>query len=350
MTSKVQRLMVLGRSSREGAMRIHGQGIAEARPWAIVAFSLSMLVVLSVGVWGSDWGLAVRLAGSAVGTGQPRLIPLPVGLIIQDKAPKGWSHMVLKSVPRLESGDRDSLPASAAKTATMFRMVILADVKPTDVDEQDWVLDRVGLGICVPRDEDQDIVVSSDRVDALGVRLSTVERLVLDSAEAELAEGRIIARTPTFALFRSPSNLVVGDKHRRVAMYYAFCVEPKKGDLKVAVWAMRPETEPQQPPVALVHLGKPPVYDCGLDVQAKRVLGMVPYSWSFAMRALPPGRSLRIPPALGDQIASTARHPRKETTEQIEQGLLDLLTVPVEPVTRATFRQTTPPPGYQGGR
>lgn len=331
-------------------MRVHGRRIGGIRPWAIGAVGLSSLLVLSVGVCGSDWGLAARLASSAVGMGQPRLTPLPVGMLIQDKAPKGWSHMVLKSLPRLESGDRDSLPASAAKTATLFRMVILADVKPTNVDEQDFVLERIGMGICVPRDEDQDIVVSSDRVDALGVHLSTVERLVLDSAEAEMAEGRIIARTSTFALFRTPATLVVGDKHRRIALYYAFCVEPKKGALKVAVWAMRPENEPQQPPAALVRLGKPPVYDCGLDVQAKRILGTVPYSWSFAMRGLPPGRSLRIPGPLGELITTAVRHPRKETIDQIEQGLLELLTDLPDPVTRASFRQTTPPPGFKGDR
>ncbi len=331
-------------------MRIHGRRNVGTRPRMIAAAGLSFLLVLSAGVWASDWGLAPRLASSAVGMNQPRLSALPVGMLIQDKAPKGWSHMVLKSVPRLATGDRDSLPASAAKTATMFRMVILADVKPTDVEEQDFVLERLGIGICVPRDPDQDIVVSSDQVDALGLHLSTVERLVLDSAEAEVAEGRIIARTPTFALFRSPATLVVGGKHRRVALYYAFCVERKKGGLKVAVWAMRPENEPQQPPAALVRLQKPPVFQCGLDVQAKRVLGTVPYSWSFAMCNLPPGRSLRIPPALGDMIVTTARHPRKETIGQLEQGLLDLLADAPETVTRATVRQTTPPPGYAADR
>ena len=55
--------------------------------------------------------------------------------------------------------------------------------------------------------------------------------------------------------------------------------------------------------------GSEPVFDCQIDVRAKRILGTVPYSWSFALRSLPPGRSLRVPPALGELIATTNRHP-----------------------------------------
>ncbi|HKI21518.1 MAG TPA: hypothetical protein VKA15_26725, partial [Isosphaeraceae bacterium] len=102
--------------------------------------------------------------------------------------------------------------------ATFFRTAIVADIQPADPDEKNFVLAQVGVGICVPQDEIHDVVVSSDRLDALGLHLSTVERLVLDAAEAELAEGRIIARTPTFALFRTPGTLVVAGKHRKIAL------------------------------------------------------------------------------------------------------------------------------------
>jgi hypothetical protein len=265
-------------------------------------------------------------------------------MLVTDKPPTGWSHVVVKSIPRLASGDQGTLPAGSSKTATLFRTIILADVKPVDVDEKDFELVQIGLGMCVPQDEDHDMVVAANRLDALGLHLTTVQRLVLDAAEAEMAEGRIIARTPTFALFRSPATVVVaGNEHRRVNLYYAFCVERTTGKLEVAVWTMSPETKTQKAPSALVRLGADPHFDCQLDVRAKRILGTVPYSWSFALRTLPSGRSLRVPAALGELIATTSRHPAEGDPEELERLLMKTLSTSPD-ADRAVRRTAIPPP------
>jgi hypothetical protein len=310
----------------------------------VLAIALSVFAITgSVGTcFGS--GVDITLMGAhAVAWAEPRLVILPAGLKLEGKPPEGWSHVVLKSIPRLASGDRGTLPAGASKTATLFRTAILADVQPVDQDEKDWVLARIGVGMCVPQ-QDHDIVVNSDRVDALGIRLSMVERMVLEAAEAELSEGRIIARTPTFALFRSPATLVVNGKHAKIALYYAFCVERTTGQLRVAVWAMLPVSEPQQPPLALVKLRSGTTFDCELDVRAKRLLNTIPVSWSFAMRSLPPGRTLRVPAPVGALIASTARRPRDADLEQLEESLLAILAEPRDP--KNTIRQTVAPPPH----
>ncbi len=228
--------------------------------------------------------------------------------------------------------------------ATFFRTAIVADIQPANPDEKDFVLAQVGVGICVPQDEVHDVVVSSDRLDALGLHLSTVERLVLDAAESELVEGRIIARTPTFALFRTPATLVVAGKHRKIALYYAFCVEGSTGQLYSAVWAMRPEGEPQLPPSALVKLNAKAIFDCELDVKAKRILGAIPLSWSFAMRTLPPGVSVRVPVDLGDLIVATAKKPADTDAKELEQSLAKVLYASSDRVkAKAAMRNPEPP-------
>ena len=287
---------------------------------------------------GSEPAVAMLLAQMVVEV-KPRLVYLQPGVRISNKPPKGWSHLILKSLPRLASGDRASLPAGVSEMATFFRTAIVADIKPADPDEKDFVLAQVGVGICVPQDEVHDVVVSSDRLDALGLHLSTVERLVLDAAEAELAEARIIAHTPTFALFRTPATLVVSGKHRKIALYYAFCVEGSTGQLSSAVWAMRPETEPQLAPSALVQLRAKSIFDCELDVKAKRILGAIPYSWSFAMRTLPPGVSVRVPPDLGDLIVTTAKRPSDAHAKELEKSLAKILRNDSEkPKSKAALR------------
>jgi hypothetical protein len=295
-----------------------------------------------------------------VGFNQPQLVFLKPGLKLGKKPPKGWSHFVIKSLPRLATGDQASLPAGSSKTATLFRSVILANVKPMDVEEKDFELAQIGVGLCVPypQDEDQDIVVSADQLDALGLNLTMVQKVVLDTAEAEMAEGRIVARTPTFALFRSPVTVVdTANKHRKVNLYYAFCVERTTGRLRIGVWTMRPESESQQAPATMVKLASDPIFKCELDVRARRILGTVPYSWSFAMRTLPPGKELRVPPALGALMVQTTRHPAESDIDELERLVMKVLsTVPdpqivddntAAPKTDSTIRRTAIPPPYR---
>jgi len=267
---------------------------------------------------------------------------------VGDSAPTGWSHLVIKSIPRLASGDRDSLPSSASKTATQFRTVVLADVQPLGLS-QEFILSRVGIGMCVPARDgpDEDIVVSSDRLQSLSIRLSTIEQLVLDVAESELAEARIIARTSTFALLRTPAMLVVAGKHRKVDLYYALCVERTTGRLSVGVWSMWPGPIEQPPPPAMIVLAPKTRFDCAVDVRARRLFGTIPVSWSFAMRGLPPGRSVRVPAALGQQVVATIRHPAEVEAEDLERMLRKVLFPAPDAEANKAGYSTMAPPAYR---
>jgi hypothetical protein len=336
--------------------------VGGVRRQVVVPVAITALL-LGGGLVGRSVGsipLGAIVAAHLVGFSQPQLVYLKPGLKLEKKPPKGWSHFVLKSLPRLATGEQSSLPAGSSKTAALFRNVILANIKPVDLNEKDFELTQIGLGICVPypQDEDEDIVVAADRLDALGLDLTMVQKVVLDAAEAELAEGRIIARTPTFALFRSPVTVVdTAGKHRKVNIHYAFCVERTTGRLRVGVWTMRLGSEPLQAPTTMVRLASDPIFKCELDVRAKRILGTVPYSWSFAMRTLPPGKELRVPPALGALIVETTRHPAEADIDELEGLIMKVLsTVPDPEVvddntaaakTDSTIRRTAIPPPYR---
>jgi hypothetical protein len=246
------------------------------------AIVTSFLAILGIGFEcaGSDPTKGLIAAG-AVAMSQPKLFYLKPGLRIAKKPPKDWSNLVMKSIPRLAAGDLATLPAGSRKTATLFRSVLLANVKPVDINEKDFELTQVGVGICIPdpQDEDQDIVVTPESLDALGLRhLTTVQRMVLDAAVEEMAEGRIIVRTATFALFRSPITLLDpgSGKHSKANIYYALCAHRTTGRLDVIVWTMKPEPAAQQVIATMVKMNPAAVFQCDLDVRAKRILGMVP--------------------------------------------------------------------------
>ncbi len=277
---------------------------------------------------GSNIGTSLLIA-QAVGWSEPRLVNLTAATRLGDTPPEGWTHIVLKSVPRLATGDKDTLPTSAEKTATMFRTAILADVQGLGLEKQ-FILARVGLGMCVPGREGpkEDIVVSSDRLQALGLNLSTVEQIVLDAAESELAEARIIARTSTFALLRAPATMLFQGKHRKVDLYYGFCVDPTTGRLRVGVWSMWPGSINQPPPPNVIDLPPKLNFDCELDVHAKRVLGTVPYSWSFAMRRLPTGTAIKVAKPLGEKLVMVAKRPVDVDPAELEKLLRKTLFAP----------------------
>ncbi len=242
-----------------------------------------------------------------------RIVP---GTPIANRPPRSWSHLVLESLPRLASGDLATLPRSAARTAGMFRTVILADVGLSTADARRFVLRKIGVGLCVPDHRGRDVVVTSERVEGLNLELGVVDKIVLKAAEAELARGRIVASTPTFALYRAPAAMAIGDAHHEMLLSYAFLVAPDSGALKTLVWAQDTSTGDAPPPRVLVQLPPHLVFDCLIDVKARRLLGAVPVSWSFAMSGLPPGREL-------DLAGNSARLLTVGATRAVEPGILE---------------------------
>jgi hypothetical protein len=251
----------------------------------------------------------------------PRFNFVAPGTRVDDGPPQGWTHLVLKSVPKIATGDVDSLPESGRLTAAMFRNVVLVEVRRSARPGGGFFLRRVGVGVCVP-DRGHDIVVTTESLDKLGIDLGTIPRLILGRNESAVAQGTLVARTPTFALFRSPVLLLVGGTHRRVLLNYALTVDPKTGALRTALWWIDEEPADRQAAQQLEFLAPPPlVFPCDLDVVARRLFGQISVSWSIAMRTLPPGKVVPMPeplqrwsitdPTTFDEAAALERDVRK---------------------------------------
>jgi hypothetical protein len=237
--------------------------------------------------------------------------------------PPGWSHLVVKSIPRLASGDLNTLPGTASTTATLFRTVILADVRPIgDGPQRRYTLQRVGLGLCTPV-RGRDTVVTSNTLQGQGVELGVVARTVLDRAEQELRRGRLIARTPTFALFSAPCIIRNGAAHLDVLIRYAMLVDPATGALQTLVWTVAPDPASRVAAQTIVLLKPGVVFDCALDVIAQRLFGAVPVSWSFAMRTLPPGQPRPLSADLQPWSVRDVKTPLE--TNQLEVALRQAL-------------------------
>ena len=285
-----------------------------------IACTAFLILVLISSIFRAAGGKVPPESGQSA---RPERVPIAAGTVVGQRPPRTWSHLVIKSIPRLASGDLGTLPRSAFRTATLFRTVILADVGRSAAHPASFVLRRVGIGLCVPVRSRGDVIVRSDRLEELGVGLGMVEKIVLRSAEAELAKGRLIASGPTFALYRGPTMMQVGQVHHRVELTYALLVDEHTGALRVLVWSQEAGETRLAAPAKLVELPPNLVFDCPLNVEAERLLGTVPVSWSFAMENLPPGKPVALSP---DLARCLARDALPSDSEAMEQALRRALT------------------------
>lgn len=294
------------------------------RRWA----SPALLAVALGGLRGAEAerGLAPRLESP---DRLPEKVGLEPGLVVGGRAVAGWEHVVVRSVPRLASGEIDSLPVSrtvADRIAGLFRTAILVDVART---RRGFVLRRIGVGMTY-RHEGRDVVVTTDGLDRLGIPLGPVPRLVLAGAERELERAHLVARTRTFALYTTPGVIKLDGRHVKIWLRYAVLVEPADGSLRTCVWWVDDEKSAREAVREWVLMPRALLRDCALDVLAKRVMGRVPVAWSFAMLCLPDGRTLRVPETLRDAAAGDL--PGPDDADAFERGL------------RAALPDDPPPP------
>lgn len=252
-----------------------------------------MLAGLCGGAARAEDGNARNRGAAKQGAGSlPKLVLINPGTRVGTVAPRDWSHLVIKSLPALESGDLASLPSMAKSTATMFRTVLSADVRKGEQGR--FELRRIGLGICTPV-RGGDVVVSSSSLDALGVSLGFIPRRVLARSEEELLRGRLQAKTPTFALYSAPVSLKSRQAHVPVILKYAFLVDADSGALRTLLWPVAADPEVRRAPKSLIVIPPSLTFTCGLDVVSQRFLQAIPTDWSFAMAKLPPGERVALP-------------------------------------------------------
>ena len=285
-------------------------GVADRLRWAsppmLVAAAAFLAAALASVV--PDPGGHVAAGSRRISEGLPRLEILPPGTRIEGGPPPGWSQVVVKTVPRLATGAVGSLPASAASTAGSIHTLVLADVRGGR-------LLRVGVGLGLP-DRGGEVVATAASLETLGLDLSWVARRVLEYGDRDIARSRLVARTPTFAVFETPTRMVVGGHHRDVWVRHALLAGPG-ADLAWWIWAIRKGEGGGWLVRGPVGLTSGYISDGTLDVAVEHALGPVPLKFSFAMNALPPGLPLPLTRALRELTAAeTLTGPEAGTLER----------------------------------
>lgn len=182
-------------------------------------------------VWAADYEVTARppealAPGTVVGTGPP----------------EGWSHLVIKSLPRVRPGTESQVPALArSQTVRMTRWMFTAfaaDVRPeTRGAETRHHLRAIGLGLGTSVGG-RDVVVTPETAAAHGVRLDWITRQILTKGYQTQRLAVVVVQSPTFAVLDTPVWFRCGEANRLVRYRYALLVDAPTGRLDVVLWPL----------------------------------------------------------------------------------------------------------------
>ena len=252
---------------------------------------------------------------------------IPPGKVILDGPPKGWSHLIIKSQPHVGEETKDRISGLVAEQAGLLFTAIVADVqedqKPNRASGYRLAEVAIGAGTEV---DGRDMILTPETQEALGAKLSFLQRPTLRVGLERLREMRCMARGHTMAILDSPGVLLRGEKHLEVTLRYAILVNPETGQLDTLLWTIEPGDGENAGAVGPMQWLPPnKVEDCVLHVDPGQYkIPLVPGPLGFAMIRLPQGReTLDIPEALKSTAAGSPFTP--ESARELEKELRKML-------------------------
>lgn len=222
---------------------------------------------------------------------QRRLDLIPAGTVIDKKAPKGWSNLIIKSYSRPGEGDAKLLSPLADRLSRLLFTAILANVKAERTsDGKRYKLAKVAVGVGM-NIRKKDTIITPETQQRLGAGLGLLARVVLRTAHDKLAEINVVARSPTLMLFDSPGYIAREEEHKPIALRYVLLLDASSGRLDTLVWVLdREERGTYSGPVGAIQWLPPNLTgDCVLHVDAREFSLGQPTEKAFAMTGPPKG-------------------------------------------------------------
>lgn len=296
-----------------------------ARRFAVVVAVLAGLGLIAWSVWprstpAPGWGADYDV------TARPPEMIAP-GTEVGRAAPVGWSHLVIKSLPRVRPGEESSIPllvrSQTVRMASWMFTVFAADVRPDQRAGQTiYTLRAVGLGLGTASGG-RDIVITPETANDHGIELDWITREILTKGYKTQRLAVVVVHGSTFGLVDTPVWYRCGTHHRLIRFRYALIVDAPSGRLDVLVWLLDPEGDCADG--AAVVLAPDTIDEAELlpDPKEFNTIG-IPSDAAFAVNRLPPHRArLLLPPDLRP-LAEQVKYTPTEAGA-LEAGLRRLL-------------------------
>lgn len=252
---------------------------------------------------------------------------LPPGTVVGDTHTDGWSHLVIKSRPRVRPGEEKNVPAIArSQTVRMSQWMVtsfVADVRPeTRGHETRYHLRAVALGLGT-NVNGRDVVITPETAKDYGVELEFPKNIILSKGYETQKLAMVVVQGPTFALVDTPVWFRCGDKNRLIRFRYALLVDATTGKLDVLAWVLDPEGRCGDPAAVLLNPNQINEAELVPVADGFNAFGIASDS-AFGVDSLPPHRlRLELPPDLRATAARTRYAP--DEARALEAALRQLL-------------------------
>ena len=254
------------------------------------------------------------------------------GTVVEAGPPEGWSHLVIKSLPRVRLDQIGRLPNNAlVDRAGLVRRIswmftaFAADVVPERQGSHTrYRLRAIGLGLGATVNG-RPTVITTATGDRFGPALDPIQKMTLDTGYKVQEQARVVLHGPTFALLDTPVTFRCGEKNRMVRYRYALLVDPPTGRLDVLCWRLGAEGGECADLAQAVLLHPNTIDEAELvpDLAEFNALG-IPNELAFGVDDLPPHRlEVALPPALSALAGKTKFAP--DDARALEDGLRKLL-------------------------
>jgi hypothetical protein len=248
-----------------------------------------------------------------------RVDTIPPGTVAEPNNHPGWSHLVLKSRPRIRADQRDKVNDLTARMASWLITVFLADVAKT---ESGYHLRAVGLGLGAQA-KGQDTVITAETGAKLGAEIGWIGKTVLNKGYDRQQTSVIVSRGPTLWVVDTPVTFAERGQHRLVRYRYALLVDSQTGRLTTFLWRLDTNGFGDRPAEAVL-LPPEAVDEAELVVDEREITLGIPSEAAFAVDRLPRvGRPLTLPASLR-KLAERETYTPQEAAA-LETGLRQLL-------------------------
>lgn len=245
------------------------------------------------------------------------------GTVVAESAPDGWSHLVLKSLPRVRPAEKKKVTDLAARMSAWMFTAVAADVVKSADAPPTFRLRAVGLGLGTAVNG-ADTVITPETGKKFGADLGFVTRTILTKGYDTQDRATLVVKSPAFAVLDTPVWFKWAGKHTLIRYRYAFLVDEKTGRLDVLLWPLGPDAA-HADPAEVVRIAADTVDPVELvaDAAEFNVLG-VPSDAGFAVDRLPKHAAKTALPADLLPLAAAGKFSAADA-QKLEAGLRALL-------------------------
>jgi len=274
---------------------------------------MGLVSLLLVGGGLTTWYL---LSGTAVAPAEPpqssgavvkQIEFVTPGTAIGNEPPEGWSHLLLKSQPRLSDETKKKVNGPTARLAVLLFTTMTADVKSEQVGNQKkYYLTRLGIGAGT-RVKDKNIVIAPDSEKKLGADLGILGRTVLSEINKKQKEIKLVAISRTTAVFDTPAFMEKDRKHQAVTLRYIVLVDENTGKLETLVWRVDRDAKGNNTEAngKIEWLPANKQEDCEMQVDTNEISFGIVKENAFAIKHIPQGqKQFDIPAAVKKEAAA----------------------------------------------